>query len=80
VEELKELLELDILDLIKGAFHKEGIPGAPKEKEIAIPHGLVELGIKLLGMFFEKVMAAGIKARGIDGPHKNNYEISDAAG
>jgi hypothetical protein len=77
MEEVQEFLELGVLGLIKGAFKKKGILCAPDKKEIAVGYGLVELSIKLLGLLFEDVMAAGIKAGGIEGPHEGSDEIND---
>jgi len=80
VEEFQELPEVNVGCLIKGAFQKKGIPGATKKKEIVIGHGLTELGIELLSVLFEEVMATGVKAGGIEGPHEGNDEINDARG
>jgi hypothetical protein len=80
VEEFQELPEVDVRGLIKVAFQKKGILGAPKKKEIAISCGLTELGIELLSVLFEEVMATGVKAGGIEGPHKGNDKINDACG
>ena len=81
MEEFQELPEVNVGCLIKGTFQKKGIPGAAKKKEITISCGLTELGIELLSVLFEEVMATGvIQACGIEGTHKGNDEINDALG
>ena len=80
MEKFQELLQVDVSGLIKGAFEKKGIPGAAKKKEIAIGRGVVKLGVELSSVLFEEVMAAGIKAGRIEGPHEGNNEVSHAAG
>jgi len=40
----------------------------------------MELGIELLNVFFEDVMASRVKPGGIQGAHKDDDEIDDAAG
>jgi len=80
VEKLQELVEIGVLDLIKGAFKKKGIPRASEKKEIAVGHGLVKHGIKLLSVPFKEVMSAGVKACGIKGPHEGSDEINDFVG
>ena len=41
MKELQELLELGVLGLIKCAFKKKGILGAPEKKKIVIGYSLV---------------------------------------
>ena len=78
--EFQELLDVGVPGPIKGAFKENGIPGAAEKEGIAIRHGLAEIGMKLLGVLFEQVMAARIEAGCIDASDKGDDKIGDAAG
>jgi hypothetical protein len=52
VEESEKPLEMNVSCLIKGAFQKQGIFGAPEKKEIAIFQGPLKLGTELINGLF----------------------------
>ena len=71
---------MGLFRLVKGTFKVEDIPGAAQEKEIEIAQCPFKLHVELRDVLVEDLMAARVKAGGIDGSHEGNGELANAFG
>jgi hypothetical protein len=70
VKKLQEFVEMSVPGLVKFSVQKEAVSGAPEKDKTAISERFLKLGKKIPDVFLEKIMAAGIETRCIQGTHE----------